>query len=198
MTVVPGEPGAAAVDEVADPARETGGLLVRGLLVGLCGTDCEIAKGAYGEAPSGLAKLIIGHECLGEVLQAPEASGFQRGYLIVGIVRRPDPVPCPACTAGEWDMCRNDRFCERGIVREHGVRQRAVARRARVRDRDPDRARRARRRLEPASVLAKAWEQVDRISQRAFVLGRRALVTRAGPIGLLGIRARCGPGVSIR
>ena len=46
MTVVPGEPGTAAVDEVADPARETGGLLVRVSLVGVCGTDREIAEGA--------------------------------------------------------------------------------------------------------------------------------------------------------
>ena len=51
MTVVPGEPGTAAVDEVADPARESGGLLVQGLLVGVCGTDPQIAEGAYGEAP---------------------------------------------------------------------------------------------------------------------------------------------------
>ena len=41
--------------EVADPARETGGVLVRGLLVGGCGTDREIAEGAYGEVPSGQA-----------------------------------------------------------------------------------------------------------------------------------------------
>ena len=26
---------------------------------------------------------------------------------MVGIVRRPDPVPCPACARGEWDMGRN-------------------------------------------------------------------------------------------
>ena len=50
MTLMPGEPGAAAVDEVADPARETGGVLVRGLLVGGCGTDREIAEGARGGA----------------------------------------------------------------------------------------------------------------------------------------------------
>ena len=39
--------------------------------------------------------------------------------------------------------------------------------------------------LEPTSVLAKAWDQVDRISQRAFFSRARALVTGAGPIGLL-------------
>lgn len=105
MTVVPGKPGTAAVDEVANPASVSDGLLVRGLLVGVCGTDHEIAEGAYGEPPSGHAKLILGHEGLGEVLEAPGGSGFQPGDLVVGIVQRPDPVPCPACAAGDWDMC---------------------------------------------------------------------------------------------
>ena len=54
------------------------------------------------------------------MLQAPEGSGFAPGDLVVWIVRRPDPVPCPACAAGEWDMCRTDSFGERGIVRLHG------------------------------------------------------------------------------
>jgi threonine dehydrogenase-like Zn-dependent dehydrogenase len=39
--------------------------------------------------------------------------------------------------------------------------------------------------LEPASVLAKAWEQVDRIAERSFFLRRFALITGVGPIGLL-------------
>jgi threonine dehydrogenase-like Zn-dependent dehydrogenase len=185
MTVVPGEPETAAVDEVADPAGETGGLLVRGLLVGVCGTDREIVEGAYGEAPSGQAKLIIGHESLGEVLEAPESSGFQPGDLVAGIVRRPDPVPCLACAAGEWDMCRNDQFCERGIVREHGYGSERWRVEPEFAIAIPTELGELGVLLEPASVLAKAWEQVDRISQRAFFLGRRALVAGAGPIGLL-------------
>jgi glucose 1-dehydrogenase len=63
-------------------------------------------------------------------------------------------------------MCRNNQFTERGILRRDGCGS-------------------ERWRVEPASVLAKAWEQVDRISQREFFVGRRALVTGAGPIGLL-------------
>jgi threonine dehydrogenase-like Zn-dependent dehydrogenase len=85
---------------------QDGALLVRGMGVGICGTDREIAEGACGTPPSGEARLVIGHEGLGEVLEAPPGSGFAPGDLVVGIVRRPDPVPCPACAAGEWDMCR--------------------------------------------------------------------------------------------
>ncbi|MGV0814382.1 hypothetical protein ABQF34_20645 [Mycolicibacterium boenickei] len=31
------------------------------------------------------------------------------------VVRRPDPQPCGACARGEFDMCRNGRYTERGI-----------------------------------------------------------------------------------
>jgi threonine dehydrogenase-like Zn-dependent dehydrogenase len=39
--------------------------------------------------------------------------------------------------------------------------------------------------LEPATVVAKAWEQVGAVGQRAFWEPRNVLVTGAGPIGLL-------------
>jgi threonine dehydrogenase-like Zn-dependent dehydrogenase len=39
--------------------------------------------------------------------------------------------------------------------------------------------------LEPTTVVTKAWEQVARVGQRAFWEPRVALVTGAGPIGLL-------------
>src|SRR5206468_1158974 len=39
--------------------------------------------------------------------------------------------------------------------------------------------------LEPASVVAKAWEHVEAIGRRARWVPGRALVTGAGPIGLL-------------
>jgi hypothetical protein len=49
------------------------------------------------------------------VRAAPAGSGFAAGDLVVGVVRRPDPVPCGSCAAGEWDFCRNGRYTERGI-----------------------------------------------------------------------------------
>ncbi|CAA9394073.1 hypothetical protein [uncultured Nocardioides sp.] len=38
---------------------------------------------------------------------------------------------------------------------------------------------------EPTSVVAKAWEQIERIGARAWFAPRSVLVTGAGPIGLL-------------
>jgi threonine dehydrogenase-like Zn-dependent dehydrogenase len=71
MTVVPGQKGTAGLEAFPDPGMQYGALLVRGMAVGVCGTDREIAEGAYGVAPSGEARLVIGHESLGEVLEAP-------------------------------------------------------------------------------------------------------------------------------
>lgn len=94
MTVVPGRKGTAGVETLDEPPIAHGELLVSGRLVGVCGTDREIAEGVYGELPTGEARLVLGHEGLGEVLEAPVGSGFERGDFVVGIVRRPDPVPC--------------------------------------------------------------------------------------------------------
>ena len=185
MTVTPGHEGTAGVEEVPSPDPHDGQLLVRGLAVGVCGTDREIAEGSYGTPPSDEGKLIVGHESLGEVLDSPTGSGFARGDLVVGIVRRPDPVPCPACAAGAWDMCRNDGFGERGIVRLHGYGSEQWRLEPDFAVRIPPGLGDLGVLLEPASVLAKAWDQVDQISRRGFFVQGKALITGAGPIGLM-------------
>jgi threonine dehydrogenase-like Zn-dependent dehydrogenase len=118
------------------------------------------------------------------VQEAP-AGALEAGDHVVGIVRRPDPVPCANCAAGEWDMCRNGRYTERGIKELDGY----GSERWRL---QPEFAVRIDPSLghlgvlvEPASVLTKAWEHVERIGRRAHWEPRRALVTGAGPIGLL-------------
>ena len=92
-----------------------GSILVEAVAVGVCGTDVEIVTGKYGWAPPDKERLVLGHESLGRVIDPGAAPGFQKGDLVVGIVRRPDPVPCPNCAVGEWDMCRNGQYTERGI-----------------------------------------------------------------------------------
>jgi len=185
LTVIPKTADSARLEEVAEPPAEDGPVLVEVLAVGVCGTDGDILAGKYGWAPPGRERLILGHESLGRVLEAPGGSGLVKGDLVVGIVRRPDPVPCPNCAVGEWDMCRNGRYTERGIKERDGY----CSDRYRI---DPTFAVKVDPKLgrlgvllEPASVLAKAWEQVERIGRRARWEPRRALITGAGPIGLL-------------
>jgi hypothetical protein len=179
MTVVPGQKGTAGIGEVPDPSVQDGALLVRGMAVGICGTDREIAEGVYDTPPSGEAQA--GHR--------PRES--RRGARGVGGIRlrarrssRRNRAPArsgalPPCAAGEWDMCRTDSFGERDIVRLHGY----GSEHWRV---EPDFAVPIFPRLsglgvllEPASAPAKAWDQVDQISRRAFFL--RGEVPRGHP-----------------
>jgi glucose 1-dehydrogenase len=185
ITLVPHKQGSARLDDLPEPLESAGSVLVQGLALGVCGTDLEIVGGAYGWAPPGRDRLVLGHESLGRVVEAPPSAGLEPGDLVVGIVRRPDPVPCPNCAIDEWDMCRNGRYTERGIKELDGF----GSERWRI---EPEFAVKVDPGLdelgvllEPASVLAKAWEHIERIGRRARWEPRSVLVTGAGPIGLL-------------
>ena len=115
ITVEPHNPGSARLEDIPGPDLHYGSVLVEALAVGVCGTDVEIVEGKYGWAPPGRTRLVLGHESLGRVLDPGPRGSLKEGDLIVGIVRRPDPVPCPNCAVGEWDMCRNGEYTERGI-----------------------------------------------------------------------------------
>jgi len=107
------------------------------------------------------------------------------GDHVVGIVRHPDPVPCPACASGQWDMCRNGQYTEHGIkgLNGFGAERWRTATEFAVKI-DPALGILGVL-LEPASVVAKAWDHADRVWRLADTPPRRALVTGAGPIGLL-------------
>jgi threonine dehydrogenase-like Zn-dependent dehydrogenase len=185
LTVIPLKAGSAELSDVGDPPESDGPILVETLAVGICGTDIEIVTGAYGWPPPGRERLVLGHESLGRVLEAPAGGPVTKGDLVVGIVRRPDPVPCANCAVLEWDFCRNGLYTERGIKEHDGY----LSERYRI---TPDFVVKVDPALgilgvllEPTSVVAKAWEEVDRIGGRAHWVPKTVLVTGAGPIGLL-------------
>ena len=186
LTAIPGQKGSAAVTDVEEPRPEQGDVLVDGLALGVCGTDREIVAGDYGQAPAGHERLVLGHESLGVVREAPAGGSFAAGDLVVGIVRRPDPVPCEACARGEFDMCRNGLFKERGINQLDGYgSQRWRVEREYCVKLDPS-LRSVGMLMEPTTVVAKAVEQIQRAGEAMRFQPRRVLVTGAGPIGLLG------------
>jgi threonine dehydrogenase-like Zn-dependent dehydrogenase len=172
------------IDDAPEPGPEEGAVLVEAVAVGVCGTDREIIAAHYGTAPPGTDQLILGHESLGRVVEDPTGT-LRPGDLVAGIVRQPDPVPCPNCAVGEWDMCRNGQYTEHGIKGLPGF----------ARDRwriAPEFAIRVHPGLaavgvllEPTSVVAKAWDHIERVGSRAHWAPRVALITGAGPIGLL-------------
>jgi len=130
-------------------------------------------------------RLVIGHESFGRVRTAPDGSGFAPGDLVVGVVRRPDPEPCGACAHGEFDMCRNGRYTERGIKQIDGYASEQWTVEAEYAVRLDGRLEEVGVLMEPTTVVAKAWEQVERVGGRAWFEPRTVLVTGAGPIGLL-------------
>ena len=74
MTVVPGRTGTARVETLDEPPVTQGELLVSGRLVGVCGTDREIAEGVYGEPPQGEGRLLIELTETAEIEDMPEAA----------------------------------------------------------------------------------------------------------------------------
>jgi glucose 1-dehydrogenase len=185
ITVEPKRPGTVRYEDIPEPDTRDGSVLVDAIAVGVCGTDVEIVEGEYGWAPAGHTRLVLGHESLGRVVDPGPTAGLNKGDLVAGIVRRPDPVPCPNCAVGEWDMCRNGQYTERGIKQLDGF----MSERWRI---EPEYAVKIDPSLgllgvllEPTTVVAKAWEAVATVGRRAFWDPRTVLVTGAGPIGLL-------------
>jgi threonine dehydrogenase-like Zn-dependent dehydrogenase len=185
IIVTPGAAGRERLGQLEESERSRDQLLVRTLALGVCGTDREIFDGRYGWAPPGRDWLVLGHELVGRVTTAPSGGGFAKGDLVVGIVRRPDPEPCACCAEGEFDMCRNGGYRERGIKELDGYGAELVTL-------EPEFAVKLDPSLgllgvltEPTSVVAKAWEQIDRIGHQACRPLASALITGAGPIGLL-------------
>ena len=185
LTVNPKIKSSTNLKDVSEPPLHEGSILLEMVAVGICGTDREITQGKYGWAPNGSSDLIIGHESLGRVIESDDDKSFKKGDLVVGIVRRPDPVPCLNCAVNEWDMCSNGQYTERGIKERNGY----LSERFRL---EPEFAIKVDKGLgelavllEPTSVVAKAWEHTFDIGKRAKFLPRTVLVTGAGPVGLL-------------
>ena len=185
ITVEPLKSGSARYEDFPEPDESEGSILVEAVAVGVCGTDADIVAGHYGWAPPGKTRLVLGHESLGRVIDPGPRSSLKKGDLVVGIVRRPCPVPCPNCAVGEWDMCSSGQYTERGIKEIHGF----MSHRWRI---EPEYAIKVDSSLgilgvllEPMTVITKAIEQVFLAGQRAFWEPRTVLVTGAGPIGLL-------------
>ncbi len=167
ITTVPGTADSARLEEIPEAPDAPDTLLVDAIAVGVCGTDLEILSGAYGQAPPGRERLVIGHENVGRVRTAPPGSGFSPGDLVVGVVRRPDPVPCASCAAGEWDMCKNGKFTERGITGQTATPPQRYRLETAFAVPVPASLGDLAVLVEPTTIVAKAWEQIERIGARA-------------------------------
>lgn len=174
-------------------------LLIRTLEVGICGTDREICTFAYGTPPEGCDYLILGHECLGEVLEVGSGvKHLKKGDLVVPSVRRPCPdAECRPCREGRQDFCFTGHYVERGIKERHGYMTEFFVEEETFLTPVPPSIRDVAVMTEPLTVaekgLTQAWKVQERLpwehpeaATRGRGYGRTAVVLGAGPIGMLG------------
>ena len=169
-------------------------VLVRTLEVGVCGTDQEVVRGKHGRPPEGEDHLIVGHECLGEVLEVGEGvRDFKPGDLVVPRVRRPCPsADCAPCRAGHPDFCVTGTYTERGIQGAHGFCAERFVEEARALHPVPRELREVAVLTEPLTIAEKALREVDSVQRRLPTRPAspgHAVVLGAGPVGLLGALA---------
>ena len=174
-------------------------LKIRTIEVGVCGTDREICTFAYGQPPKGGDYLVLGHECLGEVLEVGSAvKNFKPGDLVVPSVRRPCTDPdCTPCREGRQDFCFTWKFTERGINQVHGFMTETFVEEDKYLTPVPKDLRDLAVMAEPLTIaekgLTQAWQVQKRLNWehdnrdgKGRGYGRNAVVLGAGPIGLLG------------
>jgi len=59
LTVVPGVPNSARLDDIPEPLNADGAVLVQTLMIGVSGTDRDIVSGRYGSSPPGRERLVL-------------------------------------------------------------------------------------------------------------------------------------------
>ncbi len=172
---------------------------IRTIEVGICGTDREICTFAYGRPPADVDYLLLGHECLGEVVEVgSEVKDYKPGDFVVPSVRRPCGDPnCAPCREGRQDFCFTWEFTERGINQRHGFMTEYFVEEARYLTAVPPDLRDVAVMAEPLTIaekgLTQAWQVQKRLQWEHHNRdgngrghGRNAVVLGAGPIGLLG------------
>ena len=172
--------------EISRPQPGPGEVQVNIRHVGVCGTDRELIRAHFGAAPAGEEVLVLGHEMLGEVAAVGEGvQGFAPGELVTATVRRPDN--CPACQAGQPDMCQWRQYTERGIAGLHGYMTETVVEDPRYLIPVPKALEHIGILVEPLSVVEKGLRQANLIQRRINAWNpKQAVVFGTGPIGLLG------------
>lgn len=93
------------------------------LLLGICGTDRDILESTSPVCPVDSEFLVLGHECLAQVVEVgPEVTDCEVGDLVVPAVRRPRQQDNESSgqIRRRVDMVPWGNYVERGIVAEHG------------------------------------------------------------------------------
>ena len=170
------------LDDLPDVQPGPGEVRVRVAVGGICGSDLAyFHKGRVGDFAV-REPLTLGHEVAGEVDALGDGvSGLGVGSRVAINPSRPCHV-CDYCRIGRGNLCRNMRFLGSAAVMPHvqgAFRERIVLRADQC---VPVPAGMSLRLAACAEPLAVALHAARRAGD---LLGRRVLITGAGPIGLL-------------
>jgi len=188
LAVFPGERAVRLVERTPPRIATPTDVRLRVLDVGICGTDREICRFEFGTPPAGADHLVLGHECLAEVVEVgSEIRALAAGELVVPAVRRPCPHDaCSPCRSGRQDFCHTGDFVEHGIKERHGFLAEEVVEDARYLHAVPRELRDVAVLVEPLTVAEKALGQARQVRERlGDRAGNTAVVAGAGPVGLL-------------
>ena len=208
--VVPGKREVRLIEHAEPEVSDAYDVRIRGLDVGICGTDKEICTFVYGSPPVGSDYLVLGHESLGQVVEVGAGvSIYQPGDLVVPSVRRPcDHADCRPCRADLQDFCSTGDFTERGIKMTHGFMTEFYVEKEQYLTLVPSELRDVAVLVEPLTVAEKAFSQVWKIQERLPWIvsedpqklpgsGLTAVVLGAGPVGILGAMALLSNGFEV-
>lgn len=173
------------IEERDIPSPGPGQVLVRIAAGGICGSDLHY----YNHGGFGTVRLkepmILGHEVAGHIdAVGPDVSDLKRGQLVAVSPSRPCRT-CRFCAEGYFNECLNMRFYGSAMPFPHiqgAFREYLVADAAQCAVADGLTSGEAAM-AEPLAVCLHAARQAGEL------LGKRVLITGAGPIGLLCILA---------
>ncbi len=183
VAVNPGESYSAHLVDIDEPKIGPHEVLVEVQAIGIDGTDREINQGGYGKPPKGEDFLVMGHESYARVVSV--GSGVRRfkpGDHVTATVRRPGG--CVNCRHGEYDMCLDGDYTERGINGRHGYLTERYVDGQEFFVHVPDSLKDVGMLVEPVSVAVKGIEQTWAIQSRMWWQPHLAGVLGAGQIGL--------------
>jgi threonine dehydrogenase-like Zn-dependent dehydrogenase len=173
-------PGRHALTELPDPVAGPGEVLVEPAVVGVCGSDLELADG---RRPAGFVRypVVPGHEWSGRIAAVgPGVSGFDVGAPVVAEGVRGCGA-CARCAEGRSNLCAGP-YAETGFTHA-GALADLIAVPARLVHSLPDGASlEAAALIEPAACVANALLEVG-----LPAAGCRVAVVGDGPLGLLAV-----------
>ena len=180
-------PGHVALKDVPEPRAGAGQVKIAVGAAGICGTDLHIVKGEFPSWPP----VILGHEFAGTV--AAVGAGVE-GLAVGDPVVAQTPAVwcgrCRYCLAGHFLMCATKRSIGYGV--DGAFASHVVVPAGTVHRLPPE------MNLEDAALCEPAACAVRAVCERGQVAaGDSALVTGAGPIGLLVMQAARAQGARV-